>query len=389
MSEDTRSTRERSSPPSLASGQAQIQPHAPAIGRGRRVARLAVLALLILALAVVSVAWAQPRESANRAAPSPEGEVAEAAKAAPREADLAETSSSIVEAEASLQVESAGSGAEPVVEAPLEAATATSGESTVDEADVLDGRPDLSSRSDRFAAEKTPEVVVELPLDSISVADKMADARARAEVKRAAEAKARAEAKAAEEAGARAEAKSRAEAAARAAKAKAQAEARARAEQAARIAAQQKAATPKPVVRTATSTPRPVVRAATTTSGLGPRVVSIAMSYLGYRYSWAGASPSTGFDCRGFTYWVYLKAGRPIPITLAGQYATGRWVSRSQLQPGDLVFFQNTYKPGLSHSGIYIGGGKMINAQSESTGVVIASIDSSYWGPRFLGGRRP
>ena len=113
------------------------------------------------------------------------------------------------------------------------------------------------------------------------------------------------------------------------------------------------------------------------------------MRYLGYRYTWPGASPSTGFDCRGFTYWVYLQAGKRIPLTLSGQYGTGRWVSRSQLQPGDLVFFQNTYKAGLSHAGIYIGNGRMINAQSESAGVAIASIDSTYWRPRFLGGRRP
>lgn len=85
--------------------------------------------------------------------------------------------------------------------------------------------------------------------------------------------------------------------------------------------------TPKPVVKKA-ATPKPVTTVAPTISGLGQRVVSIAMSYLGYRYVYGGASPS-GFDCRGFTYWVYLKAGHPIPITLAGQYATGLWVARS------------------------------------------------------------
>ena len=389
MSEDIRSTRDRSSPPTLAWGQAQVQPHAPAIGRRRRVARLAVLALLILALALVSVGCGQQTRPADGSAPSPEGQVAKAAKAAPPEADLAETSSSGDEAEAALQLE-------PVVEAPLEVTTLASDESTVDEADVLDQRPDLSSRSDRATAEQLPEAALELPLDSVSVADKIADARARAEAKRAAEAKAQAEAKAKAEAEAKAKAVARAraqaeaaakaaseraeaEARARAAREKAAAEARARAQQAARLAAQRRAAaaTPRPVVTTAAS------------SSIGAKVASIALRYVGYRYSWAGTSPSTGFDCSGFTYYVYKVAGRPISRDLAVQYRTGQWVSRSQLQPGDLVFFQNTYKPGLSHSGIYIGGGKMINAQDEDSGVAIASIDSRYWGPRFLGGRRP
>jgi cell wall-associated NlpC family hydrolase len=63
-------------------------------------------------------------------------------------------------------------------------------------------------------------------------------------------------------------------------------------------------------------------------------------------------------------------------------------VSKSNLQPGDLVFFQNTYKGGLSHVGIYIGGGQFINAENESTGVKISDLNSSYYASRWYGAVR-
>ncbi len=152
---------------------------------------------------------------------------------------------------------------------------------------------------------------------------------------------------------------------------------------------------PKVVVRRAVPTPKPVVRAPAprparpTISSLGQRVVSIALRYVGYRYSWGGISPSTGFDCSGFTYYVYLVAGRPIPRSLSGQYATGRAISRSALQPGDLIFFHDTSGAGLSHAAIYIGGGRFVNSQSERVGVAIASLGTTYWSSHYLGARRP
>jgi cell wall-associated NlpC family hydrolase len=73
---------------------------------------------------------------------------------------------------------------------------------------------------------------------------------------------------------------------------------------------------------------------------------------------------------------------------LALQAQTGRPVERSALQPGDLVFFQDTYKPGLSHVGVYVGDGAFVNAQNEQTGVVRASLDATYWESRFYGARR-
>jgi peptidoglycan DL-endopeptidase LytE len=121
----------------------------------------------------------------------------------------------------------------------------------------------------------------------------------------------------------------------------------------------------------------------------GDRIAAIAQKYLGNRYVWGGHSPS-GFDCSGFTWYVYKEAGISIPLhDLAGQLNSGKRISRDQLLPGDLVLFQNTYKPGLSHSGIYLGGGRFINAETEAVGVQVRSLSDPYWSPRFVGGSRP
>jgi cell wall-associated NlpC family hydrolase len=70
------------------------------------------------------------------------------------------------------------------------------------------------------------------------------------------------------------------------------------------------------------------------------------------------------------------------------QVQMGSPVDRSDLQPGDLVFFQNTFRPGLSHVGVYIGNGQMVNAENESTGVVVSDINSDYYSSRFYAARR-
>ena len=121
----------------------------------------------------------------------------------------------------------------------------------------------------------------------------------------------------------------------------------------------------------------------------GQRVVDIARRYLGYRYRYGGISPSTGFDCSGYSYYVYRVAGKPISRSLYTQRWTGIPVSRYSLKPGDLVFFKNTYRYGLSHVGIYIGGGNFINAQSERVGVAIRSLKTYYWSSHYLTARRP
>ena len=107
-------------------------------------------------------------------------------------------------------------------------------------------------------------------------------------------------------------------------------------------------------------------------------VVGIAMRYLGTPYVWGGASPS-GFDCSGFTMYVYAQVGVSLPHSSYAQYGMGVPVARSDLQPGDLVFFY-----GLGHEGIYIGGGQYIHAPHTGDVVKISTIGSGYVGARRI-----
>ncbi|HEX4747171.1 MAG TPA: NlpC/P60 family protein [Gaiellaceae bacterium] len=110
-------------------------------------------------------------------------------------------------------------------------------------------------------------------------------------------------------------------------------------------------------------------------------VVGIAMQYLGVPYVWGGSSPSTGFDCSGFTMYVYAQVGVSLPHHAASQYQLGTPVPRDQLAPGDLVFFS-----GLGHMGMYIGGGQFIHAPHTGDVVKISSMDER-WG-NYVGARR-
>ncbi|WP_379970489.1 NlpC/P60 family protein [Ectobacillus sp. sgz5001026] len=107
-------------------------------------------------------------------------------------------------------------------------------------------------------------------------------------------------------------------------------------------------------------------------------VVGKAMQYLGVPYVFGGASPS-GFDCSGFISYVY-GVGRQ---DVNGYWGSVAHISGSSLQPGDLVFFQNTYKAGPSHMGIYIGNGQMVHAGD--AGIEVSSLSNSYNQSHFLG----
>ena len=121
----------------------------------------------------------------------------------------------------------------------------------------------------------------------------------------------------------------------------------------------------------------------------GDRIAKVALQYVGYPYAWAGASPRTGFDCSGLTWYVYKEAGVSIPLhDLRGQVNAGPRVDMDKLLPGDLVFFQNTYEAGLSHDGIYIGNGQFVHAETYSTGVRVSNL-SGGWVAHWYAASRP
>lgn len=113
-------------------------------------------------------------------------------------------------------------------------------------------------------------------------------------------------------------------------------------------------------------------------------VVAKAKQYIGSRYVYGGSTPS-GFDCSGFTSYVYRQFGVALNRTAAGQFGNGVAVSKSQLQSGDLVMFG---KSGINHVGIYIGGGQMVHAANPSRGVTIDTINSGYYANNYVGARR-
>jgi len=252
-------------------------------------------------------------------------------------------------------------------------------------------------------------------------------AEARARLAAEAAARARAEAQAQAEARAQAQAQARAEA-------QAQAEAQARAQSAARLAAaaaQKRASTLRagtdaaatgandPVTETTTSAeltqtapstettvtsqatvvgPTPTITTSTTTAVATttatppapteplpagyPQAAMTALQYVGVPYLWGGESPS-GFDCSGLVAYVYAQLGVDLPHFAAAQYTYGVPVPESQLQPGDLVFFDN-----LNHVGIYIGDDEFIDAPHTGTFVRIDTLTDPWYASHYVGARR-
>ena len=112
------------------------------------------------------------------------------------------------------------------------------------------------------------------------------------------------------------------------------------------------------------------------------RIVHFARHYLGVRYSYGGTSPASGFDCSGFTRFVYAHFGIDLPHYSGSQFDIGRRVARAGLRPGDLVFFD-----GLGHVGINVGSGRFIHALHTGTRVSIDPL-AGWYGAQFDGARR-
>jgi cell wall-associated NlpC family hydrolase len=134
-----------------------------------------------------------------------------------------------------------------------------------------------------------------------------------------------------------------------------------------------------PVIGATAETPEGATVAPPPTHG---GVVGVAMQYLGIPYRWGGGDPS-GFDCSGFTSYVYAQVGVSLPHYTGAQWSMGVAVSRDELAPGDLVFFN-----GLGHVGLYIGGGQFVHSPHTGDVVKISSLSEGWYASTYMGARR-
>ncbi|WP_309090908.1 NlpC/P60 family protein [Domibacillus sp.] len=123
-------------------------------------------------------------------------------------------------------------------------------------------------------------------------------------------------------------------------------------------------------------------------ASIGESVVAFGKTFMGVEYVFGGTTPK-GFDCSGFVQYIYKHAADiSLPRTTGEQYKVGTAVAKSDLQVGDLVFYANTYKKGISHVGVYAGNNQVLNATS-SKGIALVPLDGDpYWSPKYAGAKR-
>ncbi|MBM3276358.1 MAG: C40 family peptidase, partial [Candidatus Sericytochromatia bacterium] len=122
-------------------------------------------------------------------------------------------------------------------------------------------------------------------------------------------------------------------------------------------------------------------------NGNGAAAAKEALTYQGTPYLFGG-NGRNGIDCSGLVQQVFKKQGINLPRTAAEQAKAGQEVPRDQLQAGDLVYFKNTYKPGVSHIGIYLGDGKFVHAPKTGDVVKVSNLDDAYYQKHWGGARR-
>jgi cell wall-associated NlpC family hydrolase len=115
----------------------------------------------------------------------------------------------------------------------------------------------------------------------------------------------------------------------------------------------------------------------------GELAVRVALKAVGTPYRWGGESPATGFDCSGLVRWSYGYVGIDLPHSSYALYGEGRRVPTSDMEEGDLLFFE-----GLGHVGLYLGGGRMVHAPQTGRNVEVVRLSGSNYGRRLIGARR-
>lgn len=128
-------------------------------------------------------------------------------------------------------------------------------------------------------------------------------------------------------------------------------------------------------------------RSSVPSSPIGANVVAYAMTFKGYRYVYGTNGPNT-FDCSGFVQYVYKHFGYNLSRSSSTQANDGVAVSKSDLQPGDVLIFRDTSNSRIGHVGLYIGGGEFIHASNSRTGVIVSSLSTSAYQKRYVGARR-
>src|SRR5690606_19952748 len=132
---------------------------------------------------------------------------------------------------------------------------------------------------------------------------------------------------------------------------------------------------------------KPAVADSSKDTDIGSKLVAYAKKFMDSPYRYGGETPS-GFDCSGFTKYVFKNFGISLERTAASQANQGKAVSKSELQVGDLVFFATGGSNKINHVGIYIGGGNFIHAESKREGVTITGLNETYYKKSYVKARR-